>query len=91
MYIPKILRYLPLPVYFSFFPLHLTGMGIFLSYQYDLYSFWNYLSLLQDQFKGSYESILKERESEAKLVRAREAREKNERVGAAVHCSFVYA
>ena len=46
---------------------------------------------MQDQFKGSYESILKERESEAKLVRAREAREKNERVGAAVHCSFVYA
>jgi hypothetical protein len=35
---------------------------------------------MQDQFKSSYESILKERESEAKLVRAREAREKIEKV-----------
>ena len=33
----------------------------------------------QDKFKAAYEEILKERESEAKLIRAREAREKAEK------------
>ena len=36
---------------------------------------------LQDQFKASYENILKERENEARLLRVREAREKAEKVG----------
>ena len=39
------------------------------------------------QFKQAYDSIIKERESEAKLIRAREEREKAERVSLILHLS----
>ena len=39
-----------------------------------------YIKTFKDQFKQAYDSIIKERESEAKLIRAREEREKAERV-----------
>merc|ERR1712037_1065972 len=41
-----------------------------------LEEFFGDIKTFKDQFKQAYESMLKERESEAKLARAREAREK---------------
>merc|ERR1719188_2429362 len=44
--------------------------------KYTLEEFFGDIKTFKDQFKQAYESMLKERESEAKLARAREAREK---------------
>jgi len=44
--------------------------------KYTLEEFFTDVKTFKDQFKKTFEGILKERENEAKLVRAREAREK---------------
>jgi len=52
---------------------------IFDKQKYNLDEFFTDIKTFKDQFKSGYESILKERENEAKLVRAREAKEKAEK------------
>jgi len=49
---------------------------VFDKQKYTLEEYFGDIKIFKDNFKGAYESILKEREAEAKLVRAREAREK---------------
>ena len=53
---------------------------VFDKQKYTLEEFFGDIKTFKDQYKGAYEAILKERESEAKLGRAREAREKAEKV-----------
>merc|ERR1719153_1325123 len=52
---------------------------VFDKQKYTLEEFFGDIKLFKDQFKQAYEGILKEREAEAKLGRAREAREKADR------------
>jgi len=52
---------------------------VFDKQKYTLEEFFGDIKLFKDQYKQAYEAILKERESEAKLGRAREAREKAEK------------
>jgi len=52
---------------------------VFDKQKYTLEEFFGDIKTFKDQYKGAYEAILKERESEAKLGRAREAREKAEK------------
>jgi len=52
---------------------------VFDKQKYTLEEFFSDIKTFKDLFKQAYDSILKERESEAKLVRAREEREKAER------------
>merc|ERR1719232_624119 len=52
---------------------------VFDKQKYTLEEFFSDIKTFKDGFKHAYDSILKERESEAKLVRAREEREKAER------------
>merc|ERR1719362_2143180 len=49
---------------------------VFDKQKYTLEEFFSDIKTFKDNFKQAYDSILKERESEAKLVRAREEREK---------------
>ena len=53
---------------------------VFDKQKYTLEEFFSDIKTFKDQFKQAYDSIIKERESEAKLIRAREEREKAERV-----------
>merc|ERR550519_154791 len=52
---------------------------VFDKQKYGLEEFFSDVKTFKDKFKGAYEEILKEREAETKLVRAREAREKAEK------------
>jgi len=52
---------------------------VFDKQKYTLEEFFSDIKTFKDQFKQAYDSIIKERESEAKLIRAREEREKAER------------
>merc|ERR1719483_340225 len=52
---------------------------VFDKQKYTLEEFFGDIKQFKEQFKQAYEGILKEREAEAKLGRAREAREKAER------------
>ena len=52
---------------------------VFDKQKYSLEEFFSDIKTFKDQFKQAYDSIIKERESEAKLIRAREEREKAER------------
>merc|ERR1719186_353839 len=52
---------------------------VFDKQKYTLEEFFGDIKVFKDQYKQAYEAILKERESEAKLGRAREAREKAEK------------
>jgi len=47
--------------------------------RYTLEEFFGDIKAFKDLFKTAYESMLKERDAEAKLIRAREAREKAEK------------
>ena len=53
---------------------------VFDKQKYSLEEFFSDIKTFKDQFKQAYDSIIKERESEAKLIRAREEREKAEGV-----------
>lgn len=57
---------------------------VFDKQKYSLEEFFSDIKTFKDQFKQAYDSIIKERESEAKLIRAREEREKAERVSGAL-------
>jgi len=57
----------------------LSDYYVFDKQKYTLEEFFGDIKTFKDKFKQAYESILKEREAEAKLIRAREAREKAEK------------
>ena len=64
---------------------------VFDKQKYTLEEFFSDIKTFKDQFKQAYDSIIKERESEAKLIRAREEREKAERVsGFLFHINFMF-
>ena len=64
---------------------------VFDKQKYTLEEFFSDIKTFKDQFKQAYDSIIKERESEAKLIRAREEREKAERVsGFLFHINFIF-
>merc|ERR1712156_426271 len=54
----------------------LSEYYVFDKAKYTLEEFFGDIKTFKDQFKQAYDSMLKEREAEAKLARAREAREK---------------
>ncbi|XP_023337546.1 protein diaphanous isoform X3 [Eurytemora carolleeae] len=60
--------------------LGLSEYFVFDKQKYTLEEFFSDIKVFKDQFKASYENILKERENEARLQRVREAREKAEKV-----------
>ena len=62
---------------------------VFDKQKYTLEEFFSDIKTFKDMFKQAYDSILKERESEAKLVRAREEREKAERVSFILFSHFM--
>ena len=62
---------------------------VFDKQRYSLEEFFSDIKTFKDQFKQAYDSIIKERESEAKLIRAREEREKAERVSGVLVITFV--
>ena len=53
---------------------------VFDKQKYSLEEFFGDLKMFKDKFKQAHEDMIKEREAEAKLGRAREAREKAEKV-----------
>ena len=61
---------------------------VFDKQRYSLEEFFSDIKTFKNQFKQAYESIIKERESEAKLIKAREEREKAERVSVAQYFCF---
>ena len=64
---------------------------VFDKQKYSLEEFFSDIKTFKDQFKQAYDSIIKERESEAKLIRAREEREKADRVSGLftiIECTF---
>jgi len=57
----------------------LSDYFVFDKQKYSLDEFFSDIKQFKDKFKGAYDEITKDRESEAKLARARESREKSEK------------